>query len=163
MPDLQFHFLNARADLRDIEAWSLPLLRETHALATARLKLRPLDIVIRPGKRVVPQKGHVGHATEPGVIFLTLDLENPALRANPDRSLERMFAHELHHAARWDGPGYGRTLGAALVSEGLAGQFAQELFGGPPEPWESLDPSACLPFRDRALRDWSDIRYNHAG
>ena len=34
------------------------------------------------------------------------------------------------------GPGYDRTLGEALVSEGLAGHFVQRLFGNPPEPWE---------------------------
>jgi uncharacterized protein YjaZ len=34
------------------------------------------------------------------------------------------------------GPGFGRTPGEALVSEGLAGRFVGHLFGNPPEPWE---------------------------
>lgn len=34
------------------------------------------------------------------------------------------------------GPGYGWTLGEALVSEGLAGQFVSRLFNSQPEPWE---------------------------
>lgn len=37
---------------------------------------------------------------------------------------------------RMAGPGYGWTLGEALVSEGLAGQFVSRLFNSPPEPWE---------------------------
>ena len=34
------------------------------------------------------------------------------------------------------GPGYGRTLGEALISEGLAGRFTGWLLNSPPEPWE---------------------------
>ena len=37
---------------------------------------------------------------------------------------------------RMAGPGYGWTLGEALVSEGLAGRFTSWLFNSPPEPWE---------------------------
>ena len=33
---------------------------------------------------------------------------------NDAHFIERMFAHELHHAARWNGPGYGSTLGEAF-------------------------------------------------
>ncbi len=29
------------------------------------------------------------------------------------------------------GPGYGRTLGEVLVSEGLSGQFTRQLFANP--------------------------------
>lgn len=74
------------------------------------------------------------YAPEPGLIFLTVDPASDIFRANQEASLERMFAHELHHAARWAGPGYGSSLGEALVSEGLAGAFAQEICGGLPEP-----------------------------
>jgi uncharacterized protein YjaZ len=38
---------------------------------------------------------------------------------------------------RMTGPGYGRTLGEALVSEGLAGHFTQLVLGTPPAPWDT--------------------------
>ncbi len=49
------------------------------------------------------------------------------------------LAHELHHSSRIrTGPGYGRTLGEAMVSEGLADHFANEAFSTtPPQPWAS--------------------------
>jgi hypothetical protein len=75
---------------------------------------------------------------KPGVIFVTVDPGNPALHSNVDRSLERMFAHEPHHAARWDGPGYGSSLCEALVSEDLQVISCWSFFGGSPEPWEQL-------------------------
>jgi len=96
------------------------------------------------------------------VIYVTVDPENPVLRANPAMSLERMLAHELHHSARWDGPGYGATLGEALVSEGLAGHFAQEVFGGAPEPWESLPVSVLRAHASKAQADWPNPDYGHA-
>ncbi|WP_309228112.1 DUF2268 domain-containing putative Zn-dependent protease [Kosakonia sp. S42] len=55
---------------------------------------------------------------------MTVDPENNAFCKNDAYSIERMFAHELHHAARWSGPGYGFYLGEPLVSEELAGHFA---------------------------------------
>ena len=42
------------------------------------------------------------------------------------------------------GPGYGWTLGEALVSEGLAGQFVTRLFGTPPDPRECAVTDAVL-------------------
>jgi hypothetical protein len=50
--------------------------------------------------------------------------------------LRRTVAHEVHHCLRMAGPGYGWTLGEALVSEGLAGRFVSRLFGSPSESWE---------------------------
>jgi hypothetical protein len=71
------------------------------------------------------------------LFSLTLDPDNPNFeRSLGDGDLRRTIAHEVHHCMRMAGPGYGWTLGEALVSEGLAGQFVHRLFGSPPEPWE---------------------------
>lgn len=74
-----------------------------------------------------------------------------------------MLAHELHHSSRWDGPGYGKTLGEALVSEGLAGHFAQEVYGAAPEPWEQLPVSTLRPHLSKAKAEWRSDEYNHGG
>lgn len=94
------------------------------------MQIPELDVVIKAGKFVIPEKGHLGFCPEVGVVYLTVDPDNPAFYKNEAQSLERMFAHELHHAARWAGPGYGLTLGEVMVSEGLAGHFSLELLGG---------------------------------
>jgi uncharacterized protein YjaZ len=161
MSSITLHFLDARGTLAEIGGWLRQCLTETHEKASGLMPLQPLDVVVQSGKRVILEKGHLGYASEPGVIFVTVDPDNPALRANADASLERMFAHELHHAARWDGPGYGSFLGEALVSEGLAGHFALELFGGSPEPWEQLPESEVRAYAALAARDWDSSDYNH--
>lgn len=161
MSFINLHFLDARGALTDIRGWLHDCLTQVHARAAGLIALQPLDIVVQTGKRIIPEKGHLGYAPKPGVVFITLDPDNPALRANANASLERMFAHELHHAARWDGPGYGSSLGAALVSEGLAGHFVIELFGGLPEPWEQLPASGIRPHLPQAAKEWKKADYNH--
>jgi hypothetical protein len=107
---MELHFLDARGALRDIRGWVEDGLLATHERAAALMPLGPLDVVVQAGRHVIPEKGHLGYAPRAGVIFVTLDPRAPALHANENASLERMFAHELHHAARWDGPGYGTSL-----------------------------------------------------
>jgi len=161
MSFMELHFLDARGQIAEIRDWLRASLVETHKRAATLIPLQPLDVVVQTGKRVIPEKGHVGYSPKPGAVFVTVDPDNPALQANVDASLERMFAHELHHAARWDGPGYGSSLGAALVSEGLAGHFVLELFGGLPEPWERLPESEIRSHTTLAAEEWDRANYNH--
>ena len=74
-----------------------------------------------------------------------------------------MVVHELHHALRWDAVGYGRTLGEAIVSEGLAGRFVQELFGGEGEPWDrALTEEQFAALLPRLRQELKAERYDHA-
>ena len=155
------HFLDARDQLGDLKPWLTERLTSAFDAASDLLPLGGTDIVVKAGAYVIPEKGHVGFAPEIGVIYLTVDPGNPALRANADQSLERMVLHELHHSARWDGPGYGRTLGEALVSEGLAGHFVQEVLTGDPEPWESLPADSLRPYLSTASDMWDSRDYGH--
>jgi len=161
----QLHFLNARGQL---DRWR-PAVEEgvekvRRRCARVLESLPVVDIVVRaePGGAIA-EIGHVGQSPAPGVIFLTLDPTNPALVTHMGAAFERMVAHEVHHALRWDGPGYGESLGEALVSEGLAGQFVRQLFQNPPEPWERAVQNAAL--RDaagRARAQWDATDYGHA-
>lgn len=156
------HILNARGQLGAHLGWLEPAVREVVARARGVCAIGPLDIVLQTGRWVIPEKGHVGTSPRPGLIYLTVDPDNPAFPANENASFERMVAHELHHAARWDGPGYGRSLGEALVSEGLAGHFVLELFGGPPEPWETaLDAEAQRAHCAEIAALWDGTDHDH--
>uniref|UniRef100_UPI0013B015C0 DUF2268 domain-containing putative Zn-dependent protease n=1 Tax=Klebsiella pneumoniae TaxID=573 RepID=UPI0013B015C0 len=55
----------------------------------------------------------------------------------------------------------GSTLGEVLVSEGLAGHFSIELFGGEPEPWESLQSDTIQPYYPQMLENWHRTDYDH--
>jgi len=158
MHSLDLHFINARQTLSAQRPWIDEALQRTWRQANSHLEINALDVVIKAGQFVLEGKGCLGYSSEPGIIYLTIDPHSHDLT---QESLTRMFAHELHHAARWDGPGYGRMLGEALVSEGLAGHFSQEVCGGEPEPWETLAPSLFAPYVDRAIEQWSQPFYDH--
>ncbi len=162
MPKMTLHIINARHQLTGIAKWLSERLDDAFAVSAKHLPLLDTDVVLRAGKAVIHEKGHLGYAPESGVIYVTVDPESPVLRANPSQSLERMLAHELHHSSRWDGPGYGKTLGEALVSEGLAGHFAQEAFGGEREPWEQLPVSILRTYVLKAKAAWQSPDYSHA-
>lgn len=161
MAKMALHFLNAQQKLDAYQAWLETNLTDTYQRVAKLMPLPALDVVVKAGKFVIPEKGHLGFCPEVGIIYITVDPQNPAFGNNHNQSLERMFAHELHHAARWVGPGYGATLGEALVSEGLAGHFALEVFGGEPEPWESLTLESIQPYVPQLLANWHRSDYDH--
>ena len=78
--------------------------------------------------------------------------------------LPYLVAHELHHVARRRGPGYGRTLRDAIVTEGLADHFALELLGGSPPPWSvALTRADLTALTALAAKDNSGSGYDHQG
>ena len=139
------------------------------AIERARVRIetvvapRTLDVVVQawPGQ-VIERFGFVGYAPTADMFQLTVDPANPNLAGHLGEPFERMVAHEYHHTLRWIAPGYGRTLGEALVSEGLAGHFARELYDNPPEHYESaLEPVAFEELAPLALIHWDDAGYDH--
>ncbi|WMY72472.1 DUF2268 domain-containing putative Zn-dependent protease [Buttiauxella selenatireducens] len=161
MSHMILHILNAQEKLTAHREWLNTCLTEAYTRANMLMKLPSLDIIVKAGSHVIPEKGHLGYSPEPGVVYITVDPENSAFCSNYNESLERMFAHELHHAARWAGPGYGFSLGEAIVSEGLAGHFALELYGGEPEPWERLNAEEVQYVGLRLYENWDRTDYDH--
>ncbi|KTS06440.1 hypothetical protein SB2_22010 [Methylobacterium radiotolerans] len=134
----RLHWLEASGDLgpwRSTVAEEVEIARKAVAGA---LPVSPLDILVqRLPSAVIPETGTTGQAIHGRLFSLTIDPDNPNFaHALRDGDLRRTVAHEAHHCMRMAGPGYGWTLGEALVSEGLAGQFVSRLFNSPPEPWE---------------------------
>lgn len=165
MPPWTVHHLDARGGLGPHRAAVERALARVGERVAAVCEPPVLDAVVQavPGGPVIPERGHGGFAPRPGVVFLTLDPDNPNLPASLDAALERVIAHEVHHALRWDRVGYGRTLGEALATEGLAGRFVGELYGSPPEPWERAVPRGELAHHARAAEaDFEDVDYDHA-
>ena len=119
------------------------------------------DLVVKPiPGGGLPGLGFVGYAPTGHLVELTVDPGFDRLADTLAEALERTLAHEFNHVLRWRGVGYGQTLGAALVSEGLAGRFTQELYGSAPEVWEAPRPDD-LDWMNVVLTDWA-LAYDHA-
>lgn len=158
------HIANARGQLTS----ALPAIRAILAEAEARCGAVhapvPLDLTVRGADYPMPSDMLIGgSAYSPGGIDLTLDL----FRQTPDHELRdailRAVFHEFHHVLRWDGPGYGETLGEALVTEGLAQHFLHEVMDCEPEPWEqALSQAQLTELANTALQQFDDSGYDHS-
>ena len=148
--------LNARHGLTRILSEIRQTVREAVAATSTHAELPDFDLVIKaqPGGGI-PVWGVGGHAPSPGLIEVTLD---PARFSAT--LLTRTLVHEFHHLLRWDGPGYGASLGEALVSEGLAGHFTLQVLGGEPDPWDAVKPAGRV--ARAAMNKWARLDYNHA-
>jgi hypothetical protein len=147
MPYWQVHFLNARHALTGIMPEVRAAVAEAVALVAGHLDLPDFDLVVQAGDGG-PDWGVSGISRTAGVIELTL---SPG-RYAPDLVVRRMV-RELHHLTRWERPGYGRSLGEVLVSEGLAGHFVTRVLGGPLDPWDATVPPSGL--AKRAMTEWA--------
>lgn len=140
------HFLQAEGDL---SAWGAQLERAADQAMTAlaaSVALPSLDIVFEHNARgAIPELGHGGYALRQSALFIPLDPASPRFAAHLGVDLHRTLAHEVAHCLRWASVGYGRRLGEALVSEGLADQLAREVFGGDGQIWNHALDEADVP------------------
>jgi hypothetical protein len=131
-------------------------------LASRQIAIDGLEIVVDATLHVIPGWGVGGSAPAPGrriEISLAPSLDEPTLVER----LPSIAAHELHHAARHRTPvGYGTTLLEAMVSEGLADQYASELYGRPLPPWvTALSDPEIARWLERALPELDSPTYDH--
>lgn len=153
------HLLNARGRLSEVEAEVRAALAQAEARLGAVAPAVALDVVIRAMDHPMPPALRVtGASYGPGRIELGIDLTQGGPEGLRHEVLKAVY-HEFHHVLRWDGPGYGGTLGAALVSEGLAQVFVHEMMDCPPEPWEVMPAGVDL----RALCERADAEFDSSG
>jgi hypothetical protein len=122
-----------------------------------------IDVVVVPGTRLIPDWDCNGYTHGPWRITITVDPACDGHEKRPlDAQLRAMLAHELHHAMRSRGPGYGSTLGEALVTEGLA-QCYEEQVGCPTPNYAAAVRGPALVKLARLAKDelWSED-YDHS-
>lgn len=123
----------AKVDLAQLVARSLEHIN-------ALLPGPPASIVVAyqpvPGQ-LIPQAGTYGQTNEPsGSVFVTFGhTQKVPLRQALEVWLPRMLSHEVDHSVRiLAGPGFGTSLLAVTVSEGISSVFDEAAFPGPPNP-----------------------------
>lgn len=170
MLDLRVHFLEADGSLALWREQILREVRETIERVDGQVPVSeavaPIDIIVeRRPNEVIPELGLTASCYRRGLISLTLDPDNgnfeDSLAAG---ELLRTLTHELHHSFRYSTCGYGARLGEALVTEGLADAFDDEINGGEGRLWgHAIAAGAWEQVLDRAERElWADS-YDHAG
>jgi uncharacterized protein YjaZ len=100
------------------------------------------DVVVcdYPGL-ALPGIGVGGYCPGPHLVFVAV--EPASMREQWREDVASTVTHELHHARRWQGPGYGARLIDSMVSEGLATLYEIERTGHtPPYTHVGGDPDA---------------------
>ena len=130
-----FHFLSASGALYgEFKTRVHAALEDCVQTCSAKLVLGDLDVVVMAApKFVIPQLGVSGYAYDAHQILLRLDPDHDSLAQNLEHRVSALLAHELHHCARSLAcGGLTGTFGEALVSEGLACCFEEEIVGVTP-------------------------------
>jgi hypothetical protein len=144
MTEWRWHWLEAEGDLTPWRAAIVEQIMAARSALAQHIAPPRLDILIarRACGLVIPELGLGASAYLPTLFQLVCAPSNPAFENSlADGAVRRLVLHEVHHCLRMAGPGYGSTLGEALVSEGLAGRFVQHVLGTEPEPWERWSAS----------------------
>jgi Predicted Zn-dependent protease (DUF2268) len=144
-----------------------PAIRELASSALDRVNaVLPLTgvtiTVIADGGRAIGGYGLGGRTLSAAEVEIYLDPGFPNLAQLLPERLPPLVAHELHHARRFRGPGYGRTLLEAMISEGLADHFSIELMAAPVPPWSDAFPREDTDrYLDLARPEFDSGSYDH--
>lgn len=127
------------------------------------LPLTAVTITVAPDpKRAIPGYGVGGYTPNANTVLIALDPAFPGLAQVLSDRLASTLVHEFHHCMRWRGPGYGRTLFEALITEGLADHFVMELLATSPGPWSDAFPrDHTAKFLALAQPEFDATDYNH--
>lgn len=149
------HLLNARLELTPVLSEIRQASRDAVAQASDHADLPDFDLVVRAHQDRSADGAVQGQCPAPGVIeiALTPDRFDPAHFA---RALVRQMAHLI----RREGPGYGKSLGEVLVSEGLAGHFVLQVMGGPPDAVDAVRPAQGV--MRQSMNEWARRDYDHS-
>jgi hypothetical protein len=135
---------------------------EVYTRVPSRRRVR-VEVKVEPSQQLVIPETGVGGSFDGRDVRIAV--ERP-LRPGSRTWLRALLAHELHHASRFPLTKVRSrgTLGEALVTEGLADHFADEVFPAtPPKPWNhalSRQQEAALWRRARPLL-WKPGGYDH--
>jgi uncharacterized protein YjaZ len=88
------------------------------------LGLDMVDVIcIGDASMVIPEIGVGGYTPSRHITYLYID---PDFDVSEDE-IYATLCHEMYHAKRYDGEGYGRTLFDSMIFEGLATAFEDEI------------------------------------
>ena len=153
---VQFHFLQSSGVLsNELCARIETVLEETVQLCSEKIKLGDVDVVImNVAWNVIPRIGVNGFSYDAHNILLTLNHKHEYLNSHFDQTLTALLAHELHHSSRAliRGSSHSLTYGGALVAEGLACCFEEEIVGKTPFYAIECQGEALAKFSDKARK-----------
>ena len=156
------HILKLSERLKKFEKETNHIAETTLNRVENKIKNLKVDIVVSDQPHsVIPEIGLGGYAPTKNVLYIYTDPGREIFSEIIQRDLPRTLAHELHHCARWQSIGYGKTLLEAMVSEGLADHFDIEINHVDSPPWSTaLKEQEITELLVRARKSFHDNNYD---
>jgi uncharacterized protein YjaZ len=128
---INIYVLSASKEIRPYSEVMKSIAKNTIASVEKLLPINDIDIIFYNNPRAtIDEIGGIGGFTpNENLIFISLNPIHPSFSNALKNELSFIVAHELHHTIRWQKQVEGDTLLEAMVFEGLADHFAQELTG----------------------------------
>ena len=128
---INIHILSASKDIKPYSAELKSIAEVTIASVKKLLPIKDVDVVFydNPGATIDEIGGIGGFTPNANSIFISVNPKHLDFKKAVKEELAFTLAHELHHTIRWQKQVEGDTLFEAMIFEGLADHFAQELTG----------------------------------
>ena len=130
MSTIKHYLANSTNELDNLRDLITKSLENVIPIVEKDLGAKQIDIIFisAPGL-VIPEYGIGGNSPGPNHIYVSFD---PKSNKITQKGLDETLFHEVHHCIRWRDPGYGKTLGEAMISEGLACLYEEQKSGSVP-------------------------------
>ncbi|MFA6404447.1 MAG: DUF2268 domain-containing putative Zn-dependent protease [Candidatus Paceibacterota bacterium] len=164
---VNIHILSASKDIRPYSKEIKSIAEDTIASVKKFLPIKDVDIVFYDNPVATFKEDEIGgiggFAPNAHTIFISLDPRHPKFKDSLKHELFFTLAHELHHTIRWQKQVEGDTLLEAMVFEGLADHFAQEVTGrSKPSLYScALTPEQKKIFFKKASEEWKKPTYDN--
>jgi len=130
MSSIKHYIANSTGELDDLIELITKSLARVIPEVEKDLKANQIDIIfISAAGLAIPEYGIGGNSPGPNHIYVSFDPKSDKIT---QEGLDETLFHEMHHCMRWRDPGYGSTLGEAMVTEGLACLYEEQKTGNVP-------------------------------
>jgi len=160
----KLHWLEATGDLSEWYDFITEQVEDAYIAMKSFVQPTSMDILIEKGNgNVTPETGMRTDVIRPNLAKLVFDNYNENFSKTLTSSLiKRQMINTSHRAMRAAGPGYGFTLGGAMVSEGLAAQFVRLVCNSSPEPWDRAVSDKILSNMWPDQSSMMDTKFDHS-
>lgn len=162
---INIHILSASKDIRPYSEELKSIAEATVASVEKLLPIKDVDIVLYDNpKATIDEIGGIGgFSPNANIIFISLNPKHPDFKKAVKEELAFTLAHELHHTIRWQKQVEEDTLLEAMIFEGLADHFAQEVTGrSKPSLYScALTPEQKKIFLKKASQEWKQPTYDN--
>lgn len=130
MSTIKHYIANSTGELNNLVGMINKSLNKVIPIVEKELKADKIDIIfISAAALVIPEYGIGGYSPGPHHLYVSFDPNSDKIT---QEGLDETLFHEIHHCMRWRNPGYGETLGEAMISEGLACLYEEQKTGNVP-------------------------------